>query len=273
MNTIQRTRNAVSAFRQPTQAFRILALCAFLALGSLCGSVHAAVPQTINYQGNLTNLGGTPISSAVVMTFRLYNVASGGAALWTETQLSVNVANGIFDAVLGSVTPLTLPFDVPYWLTVAINSDGEMSPRRPLTASPYALRAATADTISTISSDRYAQRLQVTYDLAAGAVSPPIEVPANLPVALTGVQLQVDHRGVAQATLLSIPGVGGFIEWTGLESTAGSIITQGYSGVQGTHIVFLDYNHVVDVEVNSPTTIRIHNESLEQRSGVVTLTW
>ena len=148
MNTIQRTRNAVSAFRQPTQAFRVLALCAFLALGSLCGSVQAAVPQTISYQGNLTNLGGTPISSAVVMTFRLYNVASGGAALWTETQLSVNVANGIFNAVLGSVTSLTLPFDVPYWLTVAINSDGEMSPRQPLTASPYALRAATADTIS-----------------------------------------------------------------------------------------------------------------------------
>ena len=67
-------------------------LCAGLAL--LMPLAIAAPPQTISYQGYLTNAGGTPVNSAVVMTFRLYNAASGGSALYIETQLSVGVANG-----------------------------------------------------------------------------------------------------------------------------------------------------------------------------------
>ena len=57
----------------------------------------------------LTNAGGSPVNSAVVMTFRIYGAATGGTALYTETQLSVTVTNGNFNAVIGSVTPLTLP--------------------------------------------------------------------------------------------------------------------------------------------------------------------
>ncbi len=71
-----------------------------------CGSVHAAILQVLNYQGYLANSGGTPINGTISMTLRLYNAASGGVALWTDTQASVNVANGVFDIVLGSVTPL-----------------------------------------------------------------------------------------------------------------------------------------------------------------------
>ena len=54
----------------------------------------AAPPQTVNYQGALTNPGGTPINTSVSMTFRLYNVAAGGAALYTEVQPAVAVSNG-----------------------------------------------------------------------------------------------------------------------------------------------------------------------------------
>ena len=54
-------------------------LCAGLAL--FATQAIAAPPQTINYQGYLTNPGGTPVNSTVVMTFRLYNAASGGAAM------------------------------------------------------------------------------------------------------------------------------------------------------------------------------------------------
>ena len=111
---------------------------------------RAAPPQTINYQGYLTNPGGTPVNTSVVMTFRLYNAASGGSPLFAETQLSVGVANGNFNAVIGSVSPIALAFDVPYWLTVAINSDPEMSPRQPLASSPYAFRASTLDSSATI---------------------------------------------------------------------------------------------------------------------------
>jgi hypothetical protein len=128
----------------------VLALC----VAWLVPLALAAPPSTINYQGYLTSTtsGNPPISGAQVMTFRIYNSASGGVALWTETQLSVAVTNGSFNTVLGSVpaSPLTLPFDVPYWLTVAINADGEMAPRQPLASSAYAFRAATLDSAATV---------------------------------------------------------------------------------------------------------------------------
>ena len=130
----------------------------------------AAPPQTINYQGNLTNPGGTAVNSAVQMTFKLYNVASGGNPLWTETQTSVAVSNGNFNAVLGSQVPIPLPFDVPYWLTVTINADGEMSPRQPLATSPYAFRAASVDSMASISALQLTGTINTT-QLADGSVT------------------------------------------------------------------------------------------------------
>ena len=73
----------------------------------LCGSImtgdaKAAIPETINYQGYLTDNSGNPINATVSMTFRIYTVASGGTAQWTEPQSNVPVNNGIYNVVLGS---------------------------------------------------------------------------------------------------------------------------------------------------------------------------
>ncbi|OGA43980.1 MAG: hypothetical protein A3G25_00080 [Betaproteobacteria bacterium RIFCSPLOWO2_12_FULL_63_13] len=65
------------------------------ALALLGGIAQAQVPQRINYQGYLGNASGQPINVPVPMVFKLYDVASGGTALWTETQASVAVTNGI----------------------------------------------------------------------------------------------------------------------------------------------------------------------------------
>jgi hypothetical protein len=81
------------------------------------------------------------------VTFRLYNVSTGGAALWTETQ-SLNVVNGLFSTQLGATTTFAsagVAFDVPYFLGITVGTDAEMSPRPPLTSAPYALRAQTAE--------------------------------------------------------------------------------------------------------------------------------
>ncbi len=81
------------------------------------------------------------------MVFRLYPSPTGGTAIYIETQ-SVTVENGIYNVLLGSVTPLNLPFDVPYFLGVTAAADAEMTPRQPLTASPYALNAATTSALA-----------------------------------------------------------------------------------------------------------------------------
>jgi hypothetical protein len=82
--------------------------------------------------------------------------------------------------------------------------------------------------------------LTFAYNLAPGAVSAPVTLPANVPVQIMGTCLTVNFRGVGQVTALRIPNQ--FIEWVGLDSTAGAAITQGFSGAAGTKILFIDFS-------------------------------
>lgn len=169
-----------------------IALLALLAPPAL-----AAPPQTINYQGFLADAGGTPVTGTVGITFRLYNAASGGTALYTEVQPSIAVTTGIFNAMIGSTTPITLPFDVPYWLTVAVNADPEMSPRQPLASSPYAFRAAALDSGATLAGSQLTGSITTaTIPVAnvVGAVPGPPGPPgptsvANCPGGMTRIEL------------------------------------------------------------------------------------
>ena len=108
----------------------------------LLPGVSRAIPQKINYQGYLTNAAGVPVNGTVQMVFSIYN--AGGTALWTETQ-NVPVASGVYNVNLGEVTPITLAFDVPYYLGVRVGTDPEMTPRKALTSVGYAFRSVSAD--------------------------------------------------------------------------------------------------------------------------------
>lgn len=108
------------------------------------------VPRTINYQGKLTDPDGVAIDAPVDIDFTIYDVPSGGTALWTESHSAVTINQGLFDVILGSTISLELPFDDQYWLELEV--DGEiLSPRQPLTVVPYAFRALNADTAYVIS--------------------------------------------------------------------------------------------------------------------------
>ena len=111
----------------------------------------AVPPQTVNYQGVLSS-AGAPVNGTASVIFRLYNVASGGTALWSETQM-LNVVGGLFSAPLGSVTTFAsagLQFDVPYFLGITVGMDAEMTPRPALTSAPYALRAGVAEGLTSL---------------------------------------------------------------------------------------------------------------------------
>jgi hypothetical protein len=110
----------------------------------------AQVPTTISYQGILTDTTGATVPNGNYnLALKLYNVATGGTALWTEEQ-SVAVSKGIFNVILGSATPLNLPFSEPYWLGIAVGHGIELTPRIPLTSAAYSLRAARTDSINGI---------------------------------------------------------------------------------------------------------------------------
>ena len=129
---------------------RVITLLAAVCIFYGMAGEAEAVPQTINYQGMLKTSGGTPVNGAINMTFRLYSSATDtlNPALWIESQPTVTVTAGRYSVVLGSVTPINLPFDGQYYLGVAVGTDEEMMPRQPLTSSSYAFRAAMADGLS-----------------------------------------------------------------------------------------------------------------------------
>jgi len=111
----------------------------------------AQVPTTISYQGVLTDASGTVVpDGSYKLTFKLYDVETGGTALWSETQ-SVLVSKGIFSVALGSVTPIGLAFDKPYWLGVTVGTGTELTPRIALTGSAYSFRSVHTEGIEGIS--------------------------------------------------------------------------------------------------------------------------
>ncbi len=112
---------------------------------------------------------------------------------------------------------------------------------------------------------------KVAYNLAAGASSAAVNPAESVPVLVMGVQTDLGYRGVGQVTMLHI--ASSFLEWTGIESPAAAAITSGFSGTAGTHIVFLDYSHLVDIQVASTDTFIIHNANSIPMAGVVTLIW
>jgi hypothetical protein len=112
---------------------------------------------------------------------------------------------------------------------------------------------------------------EVKYSLAAGANSAAVTPAESTPVLVMGVQNSLGYRGVGQVAMLRVPS--SFLEWTGIESPSAAALTSGFSGTAGTHIVYLDFSHLVQIEVAGTDTFLIHNGNSIEMTGVVTLIW
>ena len=115
----------------------------------------ADVPGQIHYQGTIRDSQGVVIhcpsindcpSGPVSVTFRLYDQADGGVALWEEAWNDLSVSQGNVDIRLGKTKPIdtTALGGSEAWLALEINNGGELSPRQRVVASAYAIVAATA---------------------------------------------------------------------------------------------------------------------------------
>lgn len=118
--------------------------------------VIAQATSQINYQGKLTNSSGVAVADGTYnMEFKLYTASTSGSLLWTETRTGtdkVQVTNGLFSVMLGSVTSLDgVDFNQPLYLGVNIGGtgspgwDGEMAPRKTLGSVPSAFTAFTLE--------------------------------------------------------------------------------------------------------------------------------
>ncbi len=110
--------------------------------------LNAQVPHLLNYQAHIA-AGDTSLTGTFKLTFSVYGALSGGTSLWTETQ-AVQVTDGLFNVLLGSVVPLspTLFSGVERYLGVRVENDAEMTPRQRIVSVGYAFRAETADDVS-----------------------------------------------------------------------------------------------------------------------------
>jgi hypothetical protein len=110
----------------------------------------AQAPRSIPFSGILKNAAGRPITnSSQQINVTLYDAATGGTAIYTET-LTVSVTNGLFTGSLGAATPIpsSVNFAYPYWLGIKIAGESsEMTPRIRLQAVPYAAGLAAPITV------------------------------------------------------------------------------------------------------------------------------
>jgi hypothetical protein len=144
----------------------------FLAVGGVVasppmGAGDSPVESKINYQGQLTDSAGNPLTGVYDMEFRFYNSAIDGSQVGiTITKNDVTVTNGLFSVKLDvhqhSFNGQGL------WLEVRIGGEA-LSPRQEILPVPYALSLKPGARISGASTDAHLVYIcdsdtQKTYD-------------------------------------------------------------------------------------------------------------
>ncbi|MBN2543227.1 hypothetical protein JXI42_10215 [bacterium] len=105
-----------------------------------------AVPLKMNFQGRLTDDVGVPVDGSYEVVFQVLDSEEGGTLLWEETQ-TVDFYTGLFNALLGEVTPLPaseITGAILYFQMIV--DDDTISPRTPLVTVPYSFRSLASDT-------------------------------------------------------------------------------------------------------------------------------
>lgn len=143
-----------------------------IVLTLVASTVFGQAPNTITYQGRLTDVTGAPIVVPQDVTFAIYSAPTGGTAMWTETMSVTPDVEGVFTVELGLINPLdeTLFDGNKRYLGLTIGSDSEMSPRQWLTSVPYSISAGTvAD--SSIATEKIANLAVTTGKVADEAIT------------------------------------------------------------------------------------------------------
>ncbi|MFH0979755.1 MAG: site-specific integrase, partial [Candidatus Roizmanbacteria bacterium] len=132
-------------------------------LKSPAGFAYPTTPvragRILSFQGRLTDALGNAINTATNVTFKLYNVSTGGTALYTAGACSITPdSDGIFNALVGgsgySPTPpqsvcgteigaSIFSENTNIYMGITVASDSEMTPRQQIANVGYAINAET----------------------------------------------------------------------------------------------------------------------------------
>ena len=113
------------------------------------GKARAQIPGTMTVQGILRDDAGTPVEGTVPFAMELRTATR---SLWTEAQ-STTLQAGLFTLTLGGTTPIDPALFDAGPVSLVVTVDGEEMAPIPLSAVPYAFRAASADTAENYAGD------------------------------------------------------------------------------------------------------------------------
>lgn len=120
-----------------------------VAVALLATSANAqTVPASISFTAKLTDPNGAIMTGPIELKIAIYDAATGGARIWEEDQVSVDVVSGVLVHELGH-QPGSEPLDgsvfagQALYLDVTVNGE-LLVPRVPILSVPYAIRSAVA---------------------------------------------------------------------------------------------------------------------------------
>jgi hypothetical protein len=110
----------------------------------------AQIPRTFSYQGTMVDATLHPVDGPHDVTVNIYDVSSGGSAIYTENHPATMFIKGVFLTIVGSVTeiPPGIAFDKPYYLGFSVDGGAEMLPRTQIVSAPYSFMAGMADSLA-----------------------------------------------------------------------------------------------------------------------------
>ncbi len=220
---------------------KLLPVLALLLLASVVTSHGQTTAFT--YQGRL-NVSGNPANGSYDLIFQVFNAASGGGNIGgLLTTNGVAVSNGLFTVTLDfGGTPFTGP---ARWLDIAVRTNGAgsyttLTPRQPLTPTPYAIYANTAGTVTNgaIANAQLAASSVAAGNIQNSTITAGKIASGQVVKSLNGLTDAVSLTQGANVTIItngnslqiSAPAGGLALPYSGSASSSGSLFTLNNTG-------------------------------------------